>query len=75
MVFGDYCCPPLRWFLTLMLYDKKIPVFGVDATEEAVDPIASGIMTGTRQTRAEGMAKVARTLLQCRSRQRLLRWH
>ena len=37
--------------------DKKIPVFGVDATEEAVDLIARGIMTGTVKQDAEGMAK------------------
>lgn len=37
--------------------EKMIPVFGVDATEEAVDLIGRGIMSGTVKQDAEGMAK------------------
>lgn len=36
---------------------KTIPVFGVDATEAAVELIRSGKMTGTIKQDAEGMAK------------------
>ena len=37
--------------------DKRIPVFGVDATEAAVSLIRAGKMTGTIKQDAEGMAK------------------
>lgn len=37
--------------------EKYIPVYGVDATDEAVDLIARGIMSGTVKQDAEGMAK------------------
>lgn len=37
--------------------DKYIPVFGVDATEEAVNLIGKGEMTGTVKQDGEGMAK------------------
>ncbi|MCW6659304.1 galactose/glucose ABC transporter substrate-binding protein MglB [Aerococcaceae bacterium NML191292] len=37
--------------------EKYIPVYGVDATDEAVDLISRGIMTGTVKQDAEGMAK------------------
>lgn len=37
--------------------DKKIPVFGVDATDAAKNLIASGKMTGTVKQDAQGMAK------------------
>lgn len=37
--------------------EKFIPVFGVDATDEAVDLISRGIMAGTVKQDAEGMAK------------------
>lgn len=37
--------------------DKYIPVFGVDATEEAVNLIKKGEMTGTVKQDGEGMAK------------------
>ena len=37
--------------------DKYIPVFGVDATEEAVNLIEKGEMTGTVKQDGEGMAK------------------
>lgn len=43
--------------------DKIIPVFGVDATDNAKDLIAKGIMTGTVKQDAEGMAKaIAETI-------------
>lgn len=42
--------------------DKMIPVYGVDATDEAVDLIARGIMSGTVKQDAEGMAKAVFTL-------------
>jgi len=43
--------------------DKKIPVFGVDATDAAKELINSGKMTGTIKQDAEGMAKAITHLL------------
>lgn len=42
--------------------EKYIPVYGVDATDEAVDLIGRGIMSGTVKQDAEGMAKAVFTL-------------
>ena len=42
--------------------EKMIPVFGVDATEEAQDLISRGVMAGTVKQDAEGMAKAIFTL-------------
>ena len=36
---------------------RQIPVFGVDATEAAIDLIENGKMTGTVKQDAEGMAR------------------
>jgi methyl-galactoside transport system substrate-binding protein len=41
---------------------RQIPVFGVDATEAAVDLIRKGRMTGTVKQDAEGMAKAVSIL-------------
>jgi methyl-galactoside transport system substrate-binding protein len=41
-----------------------IPVFGVDATEAAVEKIAEGSMTGTIKQDAEGMAETICTMVQ-----------
>lgn len=39
-------------------YDKRIPIFGVDATEAAQAKIREGVMTGTVRQDAQGMAQV-----------------
>ena len=42
---------------------RQIPVFGVDATEAAVELIKKGKMTGTVKQDAEGMAKAVSTVV------------
>jgi len=43
--------------------EKYIPVFGVDATEEAINLIERGAMTGTVKQDGEGMAKAVHALM------------